>query len=72
MDDNGEEEDPSDDGNDSSGKNDESDSDGSNTDDGYVDDEELLGNSGVRNCGHNTEVIVIVRSFVQCAFESIP
>lgn len=71
MDDNGEEEDPSDDGNDSSGNNDESDSDGSNADDSYVDDEEPSGNTRARNRGHNKDVIVIVRSFVQCAFESI-
>ena len=71
MDDNGEEEDPCDDGNDSSGNNNESDSDGSNADDSYVDDEEPSGNTGARNCGHNKDVIVIVRSFVQYAFELI-
>ena len=71
MDDNGDEEDPSDYGNDSSSNNDESDSVGSNADHSYVDDEQPSGNTGARNRGHNTDVIVIVRSFVQCAFESI-
>ena len=47
-----------------------SDSHVSNADDSYVYAEKPLGKTGARNWGHIKDVIVIVRSVVQCAFGS--